>query len=605
MTKTEYKTTTATLSLLVLTLLSGITLLSSNSSAADIVDEINITVPSSCSLSGTNLIHTANMENGQYKDNIGSANISAFCNDPNGFSIYAIGYTEDTYGNNKMHDPNLDTTHDINTGKYVSGTTTNSTWSMRLTPVTGPYAPTIRNDSTYNYTNYEVVPSEYTKVAYSSAATETGNGATGSNFTTSYAVFVSQSQNAGSYTGKVKFTLVHPENETPAQPQPCEAGKICYHANTTSVEGQRGKQATRDIEGSNTGGNITNNSTATLWASNFKRTGYGFAGWNASFDYSGTSYGPNQTITAPADVETNGLSLYAVWIKSAGSLQNWNGCSSLAQGATTALTDERDGNTYAIAKLADNKCWMIENLRLDNTPELTSTNSHNPSLPITNIYDATNPTTSNHLSATTDPTATAWCTSNSSACDDQSMLATNNTTLFTGNTSTNYDAESNVYSYGNYYNWYSATVGYGKYGSSYGQGYEAPGDICPAGWHLPKGGDKSQESTNEFWQLIVTGLNGGTNPANYDNSTYPYYIGTEATLVSSALRSYPNNFVYSGDLIASSVYSRNSYGYYWSSSANSSNYAYTLYLDNGNFINPGTYNVIKYGGKMVRCVAGV
>ena len=41
------------------------------------------------------------MENGQYKDNIGSANISAFCNDPNGFAIYAIGYTEDTYGNNK------------------------------------------------------------------------------------------------------------------------------------------------------------------------------------------------------------------------------------------------------------------------------------------------------------------------------------------------------------------------------------------------------------------------------------------------------------------------------------------------------------------------
>ncbi|MBR3246336.1 InlB B-repeat-containing protein, partial [Candidatus Saccharibacteria bacterium] len=321
----------------VVAVVATITFCNLSTSATDIVDEINITVPSSCSLSGTNLIHTANMENGQYKDNIGSANISAFCNDPNGFSIYAIGYTEDTYGNNKMHDPNLDTTHDINTGKYVSGTTTNSTWSMKLTPVTGPYAPTIRNDSTYNYTNYEVVPSEYTKVAYSSAATETGNGATGSNFTTSYAVFVSQSQNAGSYTGKVKFTLVHPENETPAQPQPCEAGKICYHANTTSVQGQMGKQS------------ASNNTNTTLYAPNFKRTGYGFAGWNTAYDYSGTNYGPNQTITAPADVETNGLSLYAVWIKSQGTIQNWDGCDSLAQGATTALTDERDGNTYAVA----------------------------------------------------------------------------------------------------------------------------------------------------------------------------------------------------------------------------------------------------------------
>ncbi len=107
MSKTTNKMITTTrlslvgsLSLVSMTVLSGILLSSSTVSAEDIVDEINITVPSSCSLSGTNLIHTANMENGQYKDNIGSANISAFCDDPNGFSIYPIGYTEDTYRNN-------------------------------------------------------------------------------------------------------------------------------------------------------------------------------------------------------------------------------------------------------------------------------------------------------------------------------------------------------------------------------------------------------------------------------------------------------------------------------------------------------------------------
>ena len=606
MTKTEYKTTTAALSLLVLTLLSGITLLPSNSFAEDIVDEINITVPSSCSLSGTNLIHTANMENGQYKDNIGSANISAFCNDPNGFSIYAIGYTEDTYGNNKMHDPNLDTAHDINTGKYVSGTTTNSTWSMKLTPVTGPYAPTIRNDSTYNYTNYEVVPSEYTKVAYSSAATETGDGATGSNFTTSYAVFVSQSQNAGSYTGKVKFTLVHPEDApTPNSPKAAKPGKIVYHPNNNSVVGTMGDQS------------ANNNVSIDLWASNFKRDGYGFAGWNTAYDYSGTFYGPNQTITAPADVETNGLSLYAVWIKSAGSLQNWDGCSSLAQGATTALTDERDGNTYAVVKLADGKCWTIENLRLadkdasNNDIELSSTNTHNPSLPLTNSWwyssanDSDTKPTSNHLSATTDPTTIAWCKTYSSNCYDQSMLATNNTILFTNNTASSYSASSNVYSYGNYYNWYSATAGHGKYGYSYSQGHEAPGDICPAGWHLPKSGNKSQESTNEFWQLIVTGLNGGTKPANYDSASYPYYTGTtEGTPVSNALRSYPNNFVYSGYVNGSSVGYRGSNGYYWSSSTYDSDYACYLAFGSSS-VYPGTNYHYRYYGRMARCVAGV
>ncbi|MBR3246438.1 hypothetical protein IKF87_00945 [Candidatus Saccharibacteria bacterium] len=579
MSKTTNKMITAarlslvgSLSLVSLTVLSGILLSSSVVSAEDIVDEINITVPSSCSLTGTNLNHAANMENGQYRDNIGSANISAFCNDPNGFAIYAVGFSEDTYGNNKMHDPNLDTTHDINTGKYVSGTTTNSTWSMKLTPVTGPYAPTIRNDSTYNYTNYEVVPSEYTKVAYSSAATETGNGATGSNFTTSYAIFVSQSQNAGSYTGKVKFTLVHPENETPAQLQPCEAGKICYHANTTSVQGQMGDQ------------NATNSTETTLWAPNFKRNGYGFAGWNTAYDYSGTNYGPNQTITTLADIQTNGLSLYARWIPSQGTLQNWNGCSSMNIGDVTALTDNRDNDTYAVAKLADGKCWTIENLRLDNAPELTASNTHNPSLPLTNSWwyssanDSDTKPTSNHLSTATDPTTTAWCTSNSAACDDQSMLATNNTTLFTNNTSTSYNASSNVYSYGNYYNWYSATAGHGKYERR--SGYSAPGDICPAGWHLSTG-----DTSGEY------------------NSLNTALSGTDTgTTASNNLRSYPNNFVYSGYMYDSSVYGRSLSVNYWSSSAYDRHSAYYLSLGSS-YVGPGISN--KYGGRVARCVAGV
>ncbi|MBR3246284.1 hypothetical protein IKF87_00140, partial [Candidatus Saccharibacteria bacterium] len=197
---------------------------------------------------------------------------------------------------------------------------------------------------------------------------------------------------------------------------------------------------------------------------------------------------------------------------------------------------------------------------------------------------------------------TAWCQTDSSDCNDQSMLATNNTANFTTNTSST--QSSNIYSYGNYYNWYSSTAGHGKYGSSYAQGYEAPGDICPAGWHLPKGGNKSQESTNEFWQLIVTGLNGGTNPANYDSYATPYYTGTEATPVSNVLRSYPNNFVYSGSVYGSSVGNRNSGGYYWSSSAYSSYYAYNLHLSSSN-VGPGTSSSNKYGGRVARCVAGV
>ena len=343
-----------------------------------------------------------------------------------------------------------------------------------------------------------------------------------------------------------------------------------------------------------TSSQITNG--ITLWASNFKKPGYGFAGWNTSYDYSGTNYGPNQTITAPSDIESSGLSLYAIWVPSAGDLQNWNGCSSLNQGDVTALKDSRDNNVYAVAKLADNKCWMIENLRLDNTPELTSANTHNPSLPLNNSWYYRNQqsilTTSNHLSAASNPGSTnldtIWCSETQSKpdCFDQSMLATNNTAYFTTNQSSAQD--SDLYSYGNYYNWYSATAGHGTYSKISGN---TTGDICPAGWHLPTGGS----AEDEFGTLDVT--MGGTGA---------YQSSMEAP---NRWRSYPNNFIYSGAVGSTTVDQRGSSGYYWSSSAGSDSEsidrrAYSMVFFN-NFIVPGTATATPSNGFMVRCVAGV
>lgn len=42
--------------------------------------------------------------------------------------------------------------------------------------------------------------------------------------------------------------------------------------------------------------------------------------------------------------------------------------------SVSALTDQRDDQTYAIAKLADGNCWMIENLRLDTEATRGATN---------------------------------------------------------------------------------------------------------------------------------------------------------------------------------------------------------------------------------------
>ena len=543
----------------------------------DVVDEINITVPISCTMSGTGMTsHTANMSNGSYTPNIGTTTLKVFCNDTEGFAIFAAGYTGDEIGgtnSTKLVNSASQVNNTISTGTATSGDTSN--WAMKLaTNSSATYAVTLDN----GFGAYSSVPSSYTKVAHRDSGTDIGTTATGAELTTTYAAFVNQTQPAGTYIGKVIYTLVHPASEEPLQPQPATAGCINYFANASSAIGEMGCQS------------ASNNASVDLWASNFKREGYGFAGWNTAYDYSGTNYGPNQAITAPADVETNGLSLYAVWIKSAGTIQNWDGCSGLTQGTVTALTDSRDNNTYAVAKLADGKCWTIENLRLDNTPEISSANTHNPSLPLTNIYDSS--TTSNHLSPTSSlayNTTTApegWCTTNSAACDNQSRLRTDNTTLFTDNTSSSYSASSNVYSYGNYYNWYSATAGHGKYGSSYGRGYVASGDICPAGWHLPTGGSASAE----FGALDVVMSGTGANQSTAE--------------ASNRWRTYPNNFVYSGHVNGSSVNNRNSNGYYWSSSAYSSSVAYGLYLSSS-LVGPGTNFDGEYYGWMVRCVAGV
>lgn len=375
----------------------------------------------------------------------------------------------------------------------------------------------------------------------------------------------------------------------------CPGNKICYFANVPDPNGVEGEMGRQTIRSSAT--------SEVLYAPNFKRSGYGFVAWNTKADGSGTNYGPNQDIEfAVGQYRWMGLRLHAIWVASAGNMQNWSGCSSMNQGDVTALKDSRDNNVYAVAKLADGHCWMIENLRLadkdssNNDIILSSSNTHNPSLPLTNIYDSG--TISNHLSPTSSLTYDAmnapegWCNTNSAACIDQSRLRTDNTVLFTNNTSSSYSNSGNVYSYGNYYNWYSATAGHGVYSKVSGS---TVGDICPAGWHLPTGYYNSAE-----FNLLDMAL-GGTGVSSNPNTT------PTGETMSAIYRSYPNNFVYSGSIFyvnvngGFSIYNRGSHGVYMSSRAtyNKDNFGFDIdSLD----VAPGTGGGNKYDGRVVRCI---
>ncbi|MDO5451995.1 MAG: hypothetical protein Q4F56_02810, partial [Candidatus Saccharibacteria bacterium] len=246
------------------TVASGGILASTNTSADDsTVTTTSITVPSSCTMVGTvDSAHTGSVPNGiysggsdYYPDGIGQTTIKVYCNDVSGFSIYAIGYTGEQYsGANHTKLIGSSTNEAIATGTATGGDTSN--WAMKLaTNAQATYPITLEN----GYGSFSAIPDTYTKVATRSGSTDVGDIATGASLTTTYAAYISPTQLADTYTGKVKYTMVHPASEEPLQPQPSTAGYINYYANASTAVGTMGRQSAAD-------GN-----TVKLFASNFSR----------------------------------------------------------------------------------------------------------------------------------------------------------------------------------------------------------------------------------------------------------------------------------------------------------------------------------------------
>ena len=225
-------------SLFCITVLSFLALSSPPASATVTTTTVNIS--ESCTMTSiNNTAHTATLMNGTYSGTdyatgIGSTTLKTFCNDNAGYAIYAIGYTNDTYGNTKLHwnkaESTSDTTNDINTGIYTSGSTINSTWSMKLASVNGTYITTITDgtNNTENFTTWHVIPEAYTLVAYNTSNTdmEVNGSGEGSSVTVTYDSYISAGQPAGAYMGKVKYTLVHPSNHSTP---------VVYNTNADSI----------------------------------------------------------------------------------------------------------------------------------------------------------------------------------------------------------------------------------------------------------------------------------------------------------------------------------------------------------------------------------
>ena len=177
-----------------------------SSSGSGSTDSFTVSISSACTISSVvNSIHNIETNVGTYVADVGKTTIKTLCNDGNGYSIYANGYSNNEEGNNKLINSEYPQ-YSIDTGLATSGLT--SAWAMKLNNIENDPSPTPPViESGYNNT-YGLVPQYWTKVAGRTAGTTDMDE--GSSFTTTYSVYASSNQHAGIYLGQVKYVLTHP-----------------------------------------------------------------------------------------------------------------------------------------------------------------------------------------------------------------------------------------------------------------------------------------------------------------------------------------------------------------------------------------------------------
>ncbi len=249
-------------------------------------------------------------------------------------------------------------------------------------------------------------------------------------------------------------------------------------------------------------------------------------------------------------------------------------CYHASIGETKQLTDIRDNKKYWVTKLKDGNCWMTQNLDLDlyvNNTGRTLTASDSD---VAGSWTSTTGASGLWTSDTGDYNMVKYYDPGDKYCSDNTTDACN----LTSSNNNGHDSQ------GNHYSWGAATADTGKNVSN--DGDIAPSSVCPKGWKLPLSGDQngSNNTVSGSFKYLVDAYSIGANAAG-----------------STALRSAPLYFVYGGYVNNSSLNNAGSYGYYWSSTANSATYAYRLYFNSSN-VNPSD-NFNRYFGYSVRCVA--
>jgi uncharacterized protein (TIGR02145 family) len=166
---------------------------------------------------------------------------------------------------------------------------------------------------------------------------------------------------------------------------------------------------------------------------------------------------------------------------------------SLSVGGVVVGIDNRDNSQYLIGRLADGKCWMLDNLALDLTnstvqTNLTSTTTNASDATLAYLKGTSTGTTSDKYA--TSAVSTNWTTDSFSdplINTESKNVVPNDVQSTAGN-----------WKVGVYYNYCAASAGSYCYGNGdahnpYGGGNILE-DVCPSGWHMPIGSRSGEYS---------------------------------------------------------------------------------------------------------------
>ena len=532
--------------------------LTTSHSSADTAssDDITLKLDVACTVSSVvTFPHSAlDMNVGQYKTDIGNTDISVFCNDNNGYSVYAIGNGNSTDGNSDLIS-NINENYNIHTGINTTG---NSSWAMKLTAGSGSASETTPPTIVNGYDSYSAIPNNYTLVAKRTSGTSLNpdTSVSGSYFSTTYAIYAASTQPAGTYNGKVKYVMVHPDNSTHNAIPDIEAafaaaGKQKVYQDT----GGNYYYSMQDID-STICASVDRKGIATATQLVDMRDNNLY--WVAKLDDG------NCWMTSNLDLDIGGTNVAALTSENTDISTTASGSGIYTDGYT-----EQDGVwTWTPVSTA-----ITSNHYIDNTivkPSAWPTDNY------TTPYSAEGGDTYYYTSNTTG-NDTRY--NSLQACKDASHT----------------EDECKRYFAGNYYNWSAAIASNNSTNIGSTVGEIASNSICPKGWRLPNA-SQTDNVNNEFGRMLYG--EGITAALSNGDDSVGYYNGVTSF---NKLRSNPYYFVRSGDINGGTLNNPGVNGDYWSSTVSSSTNAYYLRF-NGTDIYPAR-NYSRYNGRSVRCVA--